>query len=71
MAYTRLEAVEHLRLCSTGKHWITSLTCDSCWVNEHRCPPTLADAEKLVREATELQSRAAALRDKLNLEAKP
>lgn len=37
---TREEAVEALKACGKG-HWHTGATCDSCWVNDHRCPPTL------------------------------
>lgn len=61
-AWTREEAAVQLHLCSAEKHWITTPTCDSCWINEHRCPPTLADTNRLVREAQELERRALALR---------
>jgi hypothetical protein len=37
---TREDAVKALKPCGAG-HWHTGATCDSCWVNEHRCPPTL------------------------------
>jgi hypothetical protein len=39
-AMTRDEAIKALKPCGAG-HWYTGGTCDSCWVNEHRCPPTL------------------------------
>lgn len=37
---TREDAIKALRPCGAG-HWHTGATCDSCWVNEHRCPPTM------------------------------
>lgn len=52
--WTREEAAGMLRLCSAGKHWVTTPTCDSCWVNEHRCPPTVAEINGLVQDAQRL-----------------
>ena len=54
MPWTREEATRELRQCGTGKHWITTLTCDSCAMNEHRCPPTLAEINGLVQDAQRL-----------------
>ncbi len=36
---TRDEALAALTSCGRG-HWYTGVTCDSCWVNEHRCQVT-------------------------------
>lgn len=63
--WTREEAAGMLRLCSAGKHWVTTPTCDSCWVNEHRCPPTLAEVEAVLRDVGDLQGRAEVLRKRL------
>ena len=53
-AWTREEAAVQLHLCSAGKHWVTTPTCDSCAMNEHRCPPTLAEINELVQDAQRL-----------------
>ncbi len=65
MTWTRAEASRELHQCSAGKHWITTPTCDSCAMNEHRCPPTLEEAGKLVHEAGELHRRAKELEARL------
>ena len=52
--WTREEAAGMLHLCSAGKHWVTTPTCDSCAMNEHRCPPTLAEINELVQDAQRL-----------------
>ena len=63
--WTRDEAVGMLRLCSAGKHWVTTPICDSCWANEHRCPPTLAEMGELVRGAEQLNELVERTRAKM------
>lgn len=64
MTRTREQAIDDLRQCSAG-HWITTISCDSCWVNEHRCPPTLDEIEGLLREADQLRAVMDSLRRKV------
>lgn len=63
--WTRSEAVTRLHECPARKHWITTPTCDSCWVNEHRCPPTLAEMGELVREGEQLNELVERTRAKM------
>lgn len=73
---TRDEAIKALKPCGAG-HWHTGATCDGCWVNDHRCPPTMIamvpKAIAALRRATEIGKEAeqllAELR-KLGIEAK-
>lgn len=65
MTWTRAEASRELHQCSAGKHWITMPTCDSCWVNEHRCPATMAEIDGWAAEANELSRRLRELKAKV------
>ncbi len=65
-AWTREEAAVQLHLCSAEKHWITTPTCDSCWVNEHRCPPSPEELAGLVDEVDDPQRRVRPLRERLD-----
>jgi hypothetical protein len=58
---TRDDAIKALKPCGGG-HWHTGATCDSCWVNEHRCPETLVAmtprAVKALKRAIEIGKAA-------------
>lgn len=60
---TRDEAIAALKTC--GKHWFTGASCDSCWANQHQCPPTLARAHAAIAQAIEVGERAKRLRETL------
>lgn len=72
----RDEAIQALKPCGAG-HWHCGVTCDGCWVNEHRCPPTMValmpQTIAALKRATEIGREAermlAEIR-KLGLEAK-
>jgi hypothetical protein len=64
---TRAEATARLRLCSGEKHWITTPSCDSCWVNEHRCPATLGEISAWAKEAEDLSRRLRELKTKVGV----
>ena len=64
-AWRREKAAAELHLCGSERHWITTPTCDSCWVSDHRCPPTLAEIKAVLRDVAYLQKRAELLRKRL------
>lgn len=62
---THDEAIRELRPCLRCKRWIVAETCDGCWVDAHRCPPTLRQALADLNRAVALGEEAAQLRAKL------
>ncbi len=65
---TKDEAINALHQCQCGR-WITGQDCDSCWVDAHRCPPTLADATEMLDRAIKIGREAESLRRKLHAAA--
>lgn len=63
---TRDQAIEALRECRRCGRWITVPTCDHCWVDNHRCPPTLQQALAALKRAIELGDEAALVKAKLS-----
>jgi hypothetical protein len=62
---TRDEAIAALKQCSRCWRWVTVPICDHCWVDQHRCPPTLARAQADLTRATELLTEAKAIAARL------
>lgn len=65
MTMTREEAIAALKRCPRCKRWITTIDCDHCWVDAHRCPPTVSVAIGLLDQAIKIGTEAEALRAKL------
>jgi hypothetical protein len=59
---TREEAIKALRMCPACRRWITTPECDHCWVDNHRCPPTPAEAQRILARAVALGAEAACLK---------
>jgi hypothetical protein len=64
---TREQAVKELRQCSRCSRWVTTLECDSCWVDNHRCPPTIERAVALCNRAVEIGEEAKRIAAKLKI----
>jgi hypothetical protein len=62
---TRDEALKALRECPKCRRWITTPTCDHCWVDNHRCPPTPAEAARALARAATLGDEAKRLQAEL------
>lgn len=62
---TREQAIEKLRECGECKRWITTAECDHCWVDRHRCPPTVAKAKRTLQEAIEVGQQARLIMTKI------
>lgn len=62
---TRDEAIARLCLCPNCGTWRTDPDCDRCWINNHACPPTQAQAAAYLARAVELGREAAVVRAKL------
>jgi hypothetical protein len=58
---TREEAIQDLHPCEKCGRWITVPTCDSCWVDRHKCPPTLDQARAALVRAIEIGKEAEAI----------
>ncbi len=65
-AVTREEAIEKMRQCSGCRRWITTTSCDHCWVDQHRCPPTMAEVRQLIEDAEAIAPAVARLRRQLD-----
>lgn len=61
----RDEAIAELKQCRGCRRWVTTPTCDHCWVDQHRCPPTLDRALADLRHAVELGAEARRLAERL------
>lgn len=70
MPMTRDEAIEHLRECGRCHRWITTPSCDHCWVDDHRCPPTVDQALGLLNRAMEIGREAELIAAKLRIETR-
>jgi hypothetical protein len=67
---TREQAIKDLIQCDGCGRWITIRgSCDSCWVDNHRCPPTLDKTLAMLNRAMELGAEATVLAAKLKLAA--
>jgi hypothetical protein len=55
------EAIAALHPCERCGRWITVPSCDSCWVDAHKCPPTLDQARTSLLRAIEIGKEAEAL----------
>lgn len=64
---TRDEALKALRECPVCRRWITVHDCDTCWANNHRCPPTPAQALSALKRAVALGAAAAKMQEELRL----
>jgi hypothetical protein len=60
---TREDAIKKLHECPTCHRWITTATCDGCFVD--RMPPSPADAAALLDRARELGREAEVVRGQL------
>jgi hypothetical protein len=60
---TREEAIKKLCECPTCHRWITTPSCDGCFVD--RMPPSPAEAVALLNRARELGREAEVVRGKL------
>jgi hypothetical protein len=61
---TKEEAIQALRRCLTCSRWLCYPTCDSCWVDAHKCPPTLDQARASLVRAIEIGKEAEELMSK-------
>lgn len=59
---SRDEAIARLRKCAQCKRWITTVDCDHCWVDNHRCPPAPQAAVAALNRAIEIGREAEALK---------
>lgn len=59
---TREQAIAALKMCGACKRWITTRDCDHCWVDQHKCPPTLVSmtpkAVRALKRAIEIGNEA-------------
>lgn len=55
---TRDEAIKALKECGVCKRWRVAPSCDHCWVDRHRCPPTLEQATTTLRRAVTVGQEA-------------
>lgn len=64
---TREQAIERLAECPGCHRWITTPDCDHCWVDKHRCPPTVEGARAIIERAIKIGREAEAINAKLKL----
>ena len=62
---TRDEAVAALVQCAVCRRWRCVPDCDHCWVDNHRCPPTPAQAQRILARAVALGEEATRLKAEL------
>jgi hypothetical protein len=62
---TRDEAIAALRECPRCQRWRCVPECDHCWVDQHRCPPTLAEAVRVLNRAQAVGEEAVRLKGEL------
>jgi hypothetical protein len=60
MSQTRDQAIKNLQQCGQCKRWRTVPDCDHCWVDNHRCPPTVKQAIQTLNRAVSIGEEAKA-----------